>query len=239
MSTTVIAFDLYGTLLSTSSISEELAKTYGEAKAKSIAAEARRYQLEYSWRVTCMGLYRSFEDLTRASFRQATKEAGVELTYSVEESIMQAYNGLDVFPDVKGALHTLQKTPALDPYVFSNGTVSMINSSLATSPTLSDMTSLFPLAKVVSVEPLKLFKPHKKSYEHLLQTVGKESDPGSVWLVTSNPFDVVGAISAGLKAAWVDRGGLGWIDGLGDVLSCRPSIIVQGVDEAVDAILKV
>lgn len=53
---TVIAFDLYGTLLSTESIAHELAKIYGEDKAKSIAALWRRYQLEYTWRINSMGI---------------------------------------------------------------------------------------------------------------------------------------------------------------------------------------
>lgn len=55
MAPTVIAFDLYGTLLSTESISKELAQLYGDEKAKSIAALARRYQLEYTWRINSMG----------------------------------------------------------------------------------------------------------------------------------------------------------------------------------------
>lgn len=52
---TVIAFDLYGTLLSTESIGKELAKHYGDDKAKALAAQWRRYQLEYTWRVNSMG----------------------------------------------------------------------------------------------------------------------------------------------------------------------------------------
>ena len=39
---TIIAFDLYGTLLSTESIGKELAKHFGEEKAASIAALWRR-----------------------------------------------------------------------------------------------------------------------------------------------------------------------------------------------------
>ena len=53
--TIAIAFDLYGTLLSTDSIAQELATLYGVDKAKTIAAQARRYQLEYTWRVNSMG----------------------------------------------------------------------------------------------------------------------------------------------------------------------------------------
>lgn len=51
---TVIAFDLYGTLLSTESIAEELATHFGKEKATSIAALWRRFQLEYSWRMNSM-----------------------------------------------------------------------------------------------------------------------------------------------------------------------------------------
>lgn len=55
MAKTVIAFDLYGTLLSTESIANELARIYGEDEAKLIATQARRYQLEYTWRINSMG----------------------------------------------------------------------------------------------------------------------------------------------------------------------------------------
>lgn len=54
-SKTVIAFDLYGTLLSTESIAAELAKLFGDDTAKSLAASWRRYQLEYTWRINSMG----------------------------------------------------------------------------------------------------------------------------------------------------------------------------------------
>jgi 2-haloacid dehalogenase len=54
MSKIVVAFDLYGTLLSTASIARELAAHAGEDRANSIAALWRRYQLEYTWRMNSM-----------------------------------------------------------------------------------------------------------------------------------------------------------------------------------------
>ncbi len=54
MSKIVVAFDLYGTLLSTASIAKELASHFGEEKASSIAAVWRKYQLEYTWRLNSM-----------------------------------------------------------------------------------------------------------------------------------------------------------------------------------------
>ena len=52
----VIAFDLYGTLLSTESIAKELATHFGQEKAASLAALWRRYQLEYTWRLNSMSM---------------------------------------------------------------------------------------------------------------------------------------------------------------------------------------
>lgn len=58
----VIAFDLYGTLLSTESIAKELATHFGEEKATTLAGLWRRYQLEYTWRLNSMGAPASIWD---------------------------------------------------------------------------------------------------------------------------------------------------------------------------------
>lgn len=50
----IVAFDLYGTLLSTSSIAKQLEQHFGQ-QAQSIARAWRRYQLEYTWRLNSMG----------------------------------------------------------------------------------------------------------------------------------------------------------------------------------------
>jgi hypothetical protein len=47
----VLAFDAYGTLLSTESIAKKLAEHFGQEKATGIAAKWRLYQLEYTWQV--------------------------------------------------------------------------------------------------------------------------------------------------------------------------------------------
>jgi 2-haloacid dehalogenase len=47
-------FDLYGTLLDTSSIVTVLEEQY-DNKAPGIAGQWRRYQLEYTWRLNSLG----------------------------------------------------------------------------------------------------------------------------------------------------------------------------------------
>ena len=51
----VIAFDLFGTLLSTSSIARKIAEHFPD-KADAIAVTWRTYQLEYTWRLNSMGM---------------------------------------------------------------------------------------------------------------------------------------------------------------------------------------
>jgi len=63
----------------------------------------------------------------------------------------------------------------------------------------------------------------------------------SIWLVSGNPFDVVGARAAGIQAAWVDRAGGhhgkgGWNDRLGELTGGGPTIVVKSVEEAVEGI---
>ncbi|RBR24780.1 uncharacterized protein FIESC28_02441 [Fusarium coffeatum] len=238
MTRIVVAFDLYGTILSTASIAGELESLYGKDKAQSIASLARRYQLEYTWRANSMGTYRSFSELTRWSFRQATKEIGVELTSEQEERVMNAYNGLDTFPDVDDALKRLAESPSIDPYIFSNGTFNMLASSLKTSPSLSKASNVFPQEKLVSIDSIQVFKPDPRTYKFMAKTAGLESELNKLWLVSSNPFDVAGASATGLKSAWIDREGKGWSDGLAGSLDVKPTVIASTVDEAVQTILR-
>jgi 2-haloacid dehalogenase len=50
----ILAFDLYGTLLSTESIAKQLSEYFGQEKAATVAATWRKYQLEYTWRYNSM-----------------------------------------------------------------------------------------------------------------------------------------------------------------------------------------
>lgn len=55
----------------------------------------------------------------------------------------------------------------------------------------------------VSLQEAKLFKPSSAAYDHFLRAVGVS--PGNARLVSGNPFDVIGAVSAGLHGVWVKR----------------------------------
>jgi 2-haloacid dehalogenase len=171
-------------------------------------------------------------------------ESGESLSNAEIDKLMKAYDSLGTFPDVPPALKSLASDPNIDAYVFSNGTDAMVSSSINRSPSLSPHASVFK--GLITVQDVEVYKPHPKVYQHLAETVGKttsKEDMGTIWLVSGNPFDIVGSRAAGMQAAWVDRAGGhhgkgGWTDKLGELASGGPTVVVKGVEEAVDAIRK-
>jgi 2-haloacid dehalogenase len=156
---------------------------------------------------------------------------------------MKAYDSLGTFSDVPPALKALANDSSIDAYVFSNGTHTMVSSSVNNSPTLSPHVKAFK--DLITVEEVAAFKPDPRVYQHLARKVRKgtnKEDMENIWLVSGNPFDVVGARVAGMQAAWVDRAGHhgkgGWNDRLGELVGVGPTAVVKGVDEAVEAIRK-
>ncbi|ORY60985.1 HAD-like domain-containing protein [Pseudomassariella vexata] len=230
----VIVFDLYGTLLSTESIAHELSKLFGTDRAKSIAALWRRYQLEYTWRINSMGEYKNFSEITRSSLGHALAEHDLAISTEQANHLMKSYDSLHVFSEIPSALKVLgQNSHLVEAYVFSNGTEEMVSNSVKLSPDLGPHADIFK--SLVTVDTLQVYKPDVGVYEHLLRAVGREGSKNRTWLVSADPFDVVGSKSAGLKSAWIDRAGKGWMDRLDEMLP--PSIIAKGVDEAVKSIV--
>ncbi|KAK8070183.1 (S)-2-haloacid dehalogenase 2 [Apiospora phragmitis] len=221
----VIAFDLYGTLLSTESIAHELAKLYGEQMSKTLAALWRQYQLEYTWRINCMGQYRPFNEITHSALKHALADHALQITERDTNELMKAYDRLHIFPEVSAALELLkEKGDQVDVYVFSNGTDAMVGNSIKSSPDLGPHAGLFK--SLVTVEDVKAYKPDMKVYAHLVKQVGKEKSNDDVWVVSANPFDIVGTRAAGLKAAFIDRPSKGWIDRLDE--NSQPTIVASG-----------
>ena len=150
---------------------------------------------------------------------------------------MKSYDSLSTFPDVPPALTALSKEPGITAAIYSNGTDSMVTNSAKSSPDLGPHASVFKA--IVTVEEVKRFKPAPEVYHHLAEKMGKpktKEGMGSMWLVSGNPFDVVGARAVGMQAAWVDRAGKGWTDQMVQGDSGRPTIIVKGLQEVVDGV---
>ncbi|KAJ6137793.1 hypothetical protein N7471_004279 [Penicillium samsonianum] len=230
---TVVAFDLYGTLLSTQSIVKQLEKHCDNAKAQSISVLWRRYQLEYTWRLNSMGRYEDFSAITRNSLLHALADNDEQLSDDNIEHLMQAYDSLSTFSDVKPALSRIATDPTIQAVIFSNGTKTMVSNSVLRSRDLSPHASVFK--EIITVDEVQQYKPSKASYEHLAKQTGQDpSQMSKLWLISGNPFDIVGARATGMQAIWVDRVGAGWKDAA--VPDLQPTVIVHSLEHIVKEI---
>ncbi|MGH3106868.1 MAG: haloacid dehalogenase type II [Rubrobacteraceae bacterium] len=216
-----LAFDMYGTLVDPAGISGRLER-YLPEQAQSLAEVWRRKQLEYTFRLAAMELYQDFEQVTRKALDYALATVGRELAPEQKDDLIERYNDLERFADVEPGLELL-KEAGHAMIVFSNGAPHMLEA-------LMDSAELRPYFEgFVSVDEVKTYKPSPETYRHAARRLGRPI--GEVRLVSSNPFDDIGAQAAGMKSAWVDRTG-----GLFDTLGPTPEIVVGTLTELADAL---
>ncbi|MGI8546869.1 MAG: haloacid dehalogenase type II [Gemmatimonadaceae bacterium] len=217
-----LAFDMYGTLVDPIRIWKQLEQYIRDEDALHVAEVWRQKQLEYSFRLTVMERYDDFEQVTRKALDYALAAVGRELGEDQKDALMAQYNDLERFPDVEPGLERL-KEAGHAMVVFSNGTPTMLEA-------IMDREQLTPYFEgYVSVNEIKVYKPSPKVYRHVAERLGRPI--GEVRLISSNPFDDIGAETAGMQAAWVDRSG-----GLFDALGPRPEMVVSTLTELADVL---
>jgi 2-haloacid dehalogenase len=218
-----LAFDMYGTLVNPIRIWKQL-EQYVPNDAVRVAEVWRQKQLEFTFRLTAMERYEDFEQVTRKALDYALALVGQQLDADQKNALMAQYNDLERFPDVEPGLQRLQAA-GHTMVVFSNGSPSMLAA-------IMQAAQLAPYFQgFVSVDEVKVYKPSPQVYQHVANRLGRSIS--EVWLISSNPFDIIGARAAGMQAAWVDRSG-----GLFDTLGPPPDIVIGTLTELADALEK-
>lgn len=145
----------------------------------------------------------------------ALADNGTQLGEENIEELMQAYDNLSTFADVDPALTRIATDPNIQAVIFSNGTKTMILNSVLRSADLSPHASAFQ--DVITVDEVQ-----------------QSSVRNNLWLVSGNPFDIVGARSTGMQAIWVDRVGEGWKDAASPDL--QPTATVHSLEQVMNEI---
>ena len=193
--TNTLAFDVYGTLIDTNGVVIALQKLVGD-KAVEFSKAWREKQLEYTFRRGLMRRYLDFAVCTQDALNFTCTALQIDLTKADKQTLIDAYRVLPVFGDVIEALDNLSAVD-YQLYAFSNGKAEAVNSLLEHAGILHYFSD------VISVDEIKTFKPDPAVYHHMLKRCNSRSE--SSWLISGNAFDVMGAKSAGLKGAWLQR----------------------------------
>ena len=190
-----LAFDVYGTLIDTHGVVAALRELVGE-RAPAFSQTWRDKQLEYSFRRGLMQNYQTFAVCTRQALDYTCAVYQTPLNAEQKQQLLDSYRVLPAFADAPEALRQL-RSAGVRQYAFSNGSGEAVETLLVTA----GIRDLFQ--GVVSCDDLRSFKPNPAVYAHFLRQA--ETTGEAAWMISGNPFDVIGARSAGMRAAWVKR----------------------------------
>lgn len=212
-----LAFDVYGTLIDTRGVVVKLQEFIGD-RAEQFSNVWREKQLEYSFRRGLMRLYANFGVCTSQALDYTDSLLGTALTSDQKVALLAEYRSLPAFDDVRDSLVAL-KAEGHVMYAFSNGAADAVEGLL----NAAGIRELFD--GVVSVDPQQTFKPNPDVYANMVALTGAAE--GDTWLISSNPFDVIGAVSYGINSAWVKRSDKAVFDPWG----IEPTITISGLCE--------
>jgi len=149
--------------------------------------------------LTVTGVNPSFAELARESLTGMLEgRVGGDPQDAVAQ-VLAVLDALGVHPDVPDGLRALH-TQGLRLVTLSNGATSVAESLLERAGASAHVERL------LSVADAPAWKPDRRAYAHALAECGV-SDAADALLVAVHPWDVDGAHRAGLRTAWINRGG--------------------------------
>lgn len=217
---THLVFDINETLLDLSALDSVFDELFPRA---GVRAQWFGRLLHWSMVTTLSGRFIDFSELASHSLDQMAAEHRIALDADQRERVFSAIANLAPHDDVVPGLTALRDAG------FS--LTALTNSAQAMVDRQFDNAGLRPLFEhVLSVEAAQCYKPHPNAYAVAVNALGVPA--GQLRLIAAHDWDVTGALRAGLKAAFVARGGAVY-HGAGDA----PDIAGETFDEVVQAII--
>jgi 2-haloacid dehalogenase len=175
-------FDAYGTLFDVhSAVGRHRARLVGQADAGSMLWRGK--QLEYTWLRSLMGRHVDFWRVTGDALDYALDAHDIS-DAALRNDLMQAYMGLDAYPEVSEVLRRL-KAAGMQTAILSNGSPAMLESAVNAAG-IADL-----LDANLSVEDVGIYKPDPRVYQLAVDRLGVTRE--QISFQSSNAWDAAGA----------------------------------------------
>jgi 2-haloacid dehalogenase len=161
-----------------------------------------------------------YREIGHRSVAHVMDRAGIAHTMDEVRYLVGEIEKLKTFPEVPEALARLQTRYKL--VVLSNGDPDMLEAAKAYHKV--------PFDRVISVAEANSFKPHVATYTKAADIIGLE--PDQILFVANHAFDCVGAKSAGMRTAFIDRRSRPF-----GITPHQPDILVPTMRDLADAIV--
>jgi 2-haloacid dehalogenase len=195
----VCMFDQYGTVVDMQSGLVDVATPFLKSKGwsgnpNSFVTWWRRAHFENSMIDALLHKeHTPYREIGHRSVAVVLERAGLTHTMDEVRTLVGAIEKLRPFPEVPEALARLRTRYKL--VVLSNGDPDMLETAKKYHGIAFD--------RVISVAEANSFKPHVSTYTKAAELIGARMD--QVLFVANHAFDCVGAKSAGMHTAFIDR----------------------------------
>jgi len=161
-----------------------------------------------------------YREIGHRSVAHVLDRAGIKYTKDDVKYLVGEIEKLKPFPEVPAALDKLRTKYQL--VVLSNGDPDMLETA--------KKYHKVPFDRVISVAEANSFKPHVATYTKAAELLGFNSD--QILFVANHAFDCIGAKSAGMRTAFIDRRSRPFGE-----TPYQPDILVPTMKDLADAIV--
>jgi 2-haloacid dehalogenase len=195
----ICMFDQYGTVVDIQGGLVKIATPFLQAKGWEGSPNAfvtwwRRTHFENSMIDALLHReHTPYREIGHRSVAHVMDRAGISYTMEEVHALVAEIEKLRCFPEVPAALARLQTRYQL--VVLSNGDRDMLETAKAYHGV--------PFDRVISVAEANSFKPHVATYTKAAEICGVKME--EVLFVANHAFDCIGAKSAGMRSAFIDR----------------------------------
>jgi 2-haloacid dehalogenase len=221
----VCMFDQYGTVVDMQAGLTEVAAPYLRSKGwtgnpHSFVTWWRRTHFENSMIDALLHReHTPYREIGHRSVAWVLERAGIPYTMGEVRQLVAQIETLPPFPEVPGALARLRTKFKI--VVLSNGDPDMLETARQHHRIAFDA--------VISVAVANAFKPHVATYTKAAEILGVRMD--DVLFVANHAFDCIGAKSAGMHAAFIDRRNRPF-----GLTPHQPDLVVADMTELADAL---
>jgi 2-haloacid dehalogenase len=167
--------------------------------------------------LTVTGHSAPFREVAAGTLRGLLAGADIDDIDGAAEHILSEFSDLPLHPDIADGVRALRQA-GLRLVTLSNGAAQVAEGLLGTAGLRTEFEA------VLSVADAGRWKPDPIAYEYATRQCGVTA--GEAMLVAVHPWDIHGAACAGLRTAWLQRGGGPYPD-----VFAQPDVTVASLPE--------
>lgn len=189
----MILFDMYGTLLDTSSVKSRINDVLDNRRAYWLWQELC---MQYAFVDVITGEFHKFKDLAKVALDKVSEMFGRPANEQLQEDVLMLMKHAPLFEDVQDGLSAL-KDLGFPLAALSNVSAEVLRNRMEST----GLISYFDF--ILSAEDTGIYKPGMGAYEAASKKAGQS--PADILMVTSEWWDLRGAQASGLETAYLKR----------------------------------